>query len=94
MTTAVHGENIFLRVMSQLDIHSHLELYRSLNAKLIKLLKEILNIFVMSEKIINRTQKALIIKKRCHVKVSIIHLLKEKKKKVFEKARQSVRSHL
>lgn len=84
--------------MSQLDIHSHLELYRSLNAKLIKLLKEILNIFVMSEKIINRTQKVLIIKKktdkRCYVKVSIIHLLKEKKKKVFEKARQSVRSHL
>lgn len=78
--------------MSQLDIHSHLELYRSLNAKLIKLLKEILNIFVMSE-IINRTEKVLIIKKRCHVKVSIIHLLKEKKKK-GEKARQSVRSHL
>lgn len=40
---------------------------------------------MMSEKIINRTQKVLIIKqktdKRCYVKVSIIHLLKEKKKR-------------
>jgi len=54
------------RVMSQLDIHTHLESYLSLNAKLIKLLKETQNILVMLEKakIINRTPKVLIIKEK------------------------------